>query len=130
MALNQVNFHCFAILIALLGHLSVVVADWKYKSRPDLSPPTLNITVSASPGVSEGYIFVAPYSATDPYGHPPQVQGPLQTAPYIFTTAGDLVWSGFGYFGSYSGNFQAGRCQGKDVLFAFEGSTYIDGHGH
>ncbi len=117
------------IFVALLGYLPWAVADWKYKSRPDLSPPALNITVSASSDVSEGYIFIAPYSVADLHGHPPQAQGLLQTAPHIFTTAGDLVWSGFGYFGSYSGNFQAGKYRSENVLFAFEGSKYIHGHG-
>lgn len=38
------------------------VADEQYKSRPDLSPPRLNITIPATEDVGSGYIFLCPYS--------------------------------------------------------------------
>jgi Arylsulfotransferase (ASST) len=104
-----------------------VSANWNYKSRPDLSPPTLNITVPASPKVASGYIFVAPYSWLS--WDEPLAHGPLQPAPYIFTSTGELVWSGFGYFSGWTANFQAAKYKGEDVLFAFEGSRNTK-HGH
>jgi hypothetical protein len=116
------------MLYLVLGFLlNIAAADWKYKSRPDLSPPKLNITAQATPEVSAGYIFIAPYSWLS--WDAPLAHGPLQPAPYIFTSTGELVWSGFGYFSGWAGNFQAAKYKGQDVLFAFEGSRNTQ-HGH
>ena len=112
----------------ILANLFLAVsANWKYKSRPDLSPPTLNITISAATGLAPGLIFVAPYSdISSPIAH-----GPLQPGPYIFTSSGDLVWSGFGYVTGFVANFQAAKWKGEDILFAFEASLNTKhGHGH
>jgi hypothetical protein len=76
-------------------------ANWRYKSRPDLSPPTLNITIPATKDVEKGYLFVAPFSGYPEGTH----HGPQQAAPYIFTDTGDLVWSGFTYFSIWATNF-------------------------
>lgn len=102
------------ILTPFLG----VSADWQYKSRPDLSPPKLNITIPPSEAVSPGYIFIAPYTLF-PF-HQAEPYAPLQPAPYIFTSTGELVWSGVGYFSGLSGNFQVGEYEGEDVIFGFE----------
>ena len=43
------------------------------------------------------------------------------------------MWSGFTYFSIWAANFQAGRINGEDILFSFEGShnpLYGHGHGH
>lgn len=119
-----------AITLAIaLASIPSVSANWRYKSRPDLAPPTLNITIPATKDVETGYLFVAPFA-----GYPEGTRhGPLQAAPYIFTDTGDLVWSGFTYFSIWATNFQAGRYKGEDVLFCFEGShnaAYGHGHGH
>jgi hypothetical protein len=108
----------FVSLLAISSLLAGVSADWQYKSRPDLSPPQLNITIFSAEAVSPGYIFVAPYSLCAFDCKEPN--GPLQTAPYIFTPAGELVWSGLGYFSGLPGNFQVGKYDGQDVLFGFE----------
>lgn len=119
------------VLSLALGILSIPLAsaDWQFKSRPDLTPPKLNITIPATKEVESGYIFIAPFS-----GYPDGTRhGPLQAAPYIFTDAGDLVWSGFTYFSIWATNFQAGRYKGQDILYSFEGShnaAYGHGHGH
>ncbi|VEU23184.1 DEKNAAC104307 [Brettanomyces naardenensis] len=117
------------LLLPLLTLLSVVSADWQFRSRPDLSPPQLNITIPATKDASPGYLFAAPFS-----GFPDNTQhGPRQAAPYIFTDKGELVWSGFGLFSIWATNFQAGRINGQDILFSFEGShnpAYGHGHGH
>lgn len=117
------------LVLALL--LNVAAADWRYKSRPDLSPPTLNITARATPEAAPGYVFVSPYSWLS--WDAPIAHGPLQPAPYIFTSTGELVWSGFGYLSGWAGNFQAAKYRGEDVLFAFEGSRNTQhgySHGH
>jgi arylsulfotransferase ASST len=106
-----------------------VPANWKYKPRPDLSPPTLNITVPATSNVSPGFIFVAPYS--DVISDAPLSHGPLQPGPYIFTSSGELVWSGFGYIAGFVANFQVAKWKGQDILFAIEASRNTNhGHGH
>ncbi|KAL3480818.1 ASST-domain-containing protein [Aspergillus californicus] len=104
-----------------------VIADGSYRSRPDLSPPHLNITIPCNGRCEAGYLFVAPFTGfADPVDH-----GPLQQGPYIFTDDGELVWSGYTYFSTWSGNFQAARWNGEDILFAFEGAhNSLHGHGH
>jgi hypothetical protein len=106
--------------LLLFGLPLDVSADWQFKSRPDLSPPKLNITIPTTNSVSPGHIFIAPYAPfpfqkTEPYA-------PLQPAPYIFSSTGDLVWSGLGYFSGLPGNFQVGGYGGQEVLFGLEGN--------
>ncbi|CAI6079220.1 unnamed protein product [Clonostachys chloroleuca] len=107
--------------------INFALADGSYRSRSDLSPPHLNITIPCEGRCAEGYLFVAPFT-----GHPDPVDhGPLQGAPYILSDTGDLVWSGFSYFSIWAGNFQAARWKGQDVLFSFEGAhNSLHGHGH
>jgi hypothetical protein len=126
------NTGLFTYLVGALVSFSCVPsvsANWRYKSRPDLAPPVLNITIPATKEVEKGYLFVAPFS-----GYPEGTNhGPAQAAPYIFTDTGDLVWSGFTYFSIWATNFQAARYKGKNILFSFEGShnaAYGHGHGH
>lgn len=118
------------LLIALsMAAAPLVAADWQYKSRPDLSPPILNITIPATDETSPGYIFAAPFSGFPDKHH----HGPRQDNPYIFTDKGELVWSGWGYYSVWAANFQAAKYKGEDVLFSFEGSHnayYGHGHGH
>lgn len=118
----------YLVLLALVS-LNYVKADWQYRSRPDLAPPNLNITIPAK-NTSDGYLFIAPFSGFADVGNS---HGPRQAAPYIFTDSGELVWSGFSYYSIWATNFQAGVVDGKDVLFLFEGSHnpgYGHGHGH
>jgi hypothetical protein len=116
-----------SILTVLLHLLRHVRADGTYKSRPDLSPPHLNITINNSSALSPGYLFIAPF-----VGYPdPTDHGPLQPAPYILRSDGDLVWSGFTYFANWAANLQVARWKGQDALFAFEGAhNSLHGHGH
>ncbi|KAI9043029.1 arylsulfotransferase family protein [Aspergillus affinis] len=115
----------------LAAALPLVVADWQFKSRSDLAPPRLNITITAGPDVEKGYLFVAPFAGfPDKAG---EMYGPRQAAPYILRDDGELVWSGYGYYSIWSTNFQKARWKGKDVLFSFEGdhnAGYGHGHGH
>ncbi|KAJ9145517.1 Arylsulfotransferase (ASST) domain protein [Pleurostoma richardsiae] len=107
------------------------VADWQFRSRPDLAPPRLNITIPASDTVEKGYLFVAPFAGIP--DTPTEQHGPRQAGPYIFRDNGDLVWSGYGIYSIWSTNFQAGRWDGRDILFSFEGDHnpgYGHGHGH
>ncbi|KJK80447.1 hypothetical protein H634G_04686 [Metarhizium anisopliae BRIP 53293] len=111
--------------------LAPVAADWQFRSRPDLAPPRLNITIPATNAVDKGYLFLAPFAGFP--DTPTEQHGPRQAGPYIFRDNGDLVWSGYSIFSIWSTNFQAGRWKGKDVLFSFEGdhnAGYGHGHGH
>jgi len=126
--LQRIAFGLKVFLLMLLLP-TPAAANWKYKSRPDLSAPTLNITISAAQEISSGYIFIAPYSGIS--WAESAAHGPLQPAPYIFTSRGELVWSGIGYFSGWATNFQAAKWRGKDILFAFEGSkNTLHGHSH
>ncbi|KAH6654452.1 ASST-domain-containing protein [Truncatella angustata] len=121
----------FKYLAALSQVLGVVVADWQFRSRPDLAPPRLNITTPATKDVETGYLFLAPFA-----GHsdtPTEQHGPRQASPYIFRDNGDLIWSGYGIYSIWATNFQAGRWDEKDIIFSFEGDHnpgYGHGHGH
>ncbi|AEO56599.1 hypothetical protein MYCTH_111036 [Thermothelomyces thermophilus ATCC 42464] len=117
-----------AVASLLLGP---ACADWQFRSRPDLAPPRLNITIPATKDVEKGYLFVAPFAGFP--DTPTEQHGPRQAGPYIFRDNGDLVWSGYGIYSIWSTNFQAARWKGKDVLFSFEGdhnAGYGHGHGH
>ncbi|KAK6065823.1 secreted protein [Seiridium cupressi] len=110
-------------IIAGLALLHVCGANRTYRSRPDLAPPHLNITIAASSQVEQGCLFVAPYSGN--------VNGTPQSGPYIVDNSGDLVWSGYGYFGPTTANFQPARWNGQHVLFGYEGTLNpLKGHGH
>jgi hypothetical protein len=126
---NSALWATFVSLMVSFSLIPATSADWQYKSRPDLAPPKLNITIPATKETETGYLFVAPFAGYPEGTH----HGPAQAAPYIFTDSGDLVWSGFTYFSIWATNFQAARYKGKDILFCFEGShnaAYGHGHGH
>lgn len=111
--------------------LERAAADWQFRSRPDLAPPRLNITIPATKDVEKGYLFLAPFAGYP--DTPTEQHGPRQAAPYIFRDDGDLVWSGYGLYSIWATNFQAARWKGKDILFSFEGdhnAGYGHGHGH
>lgn len=118
--------------IALLAAgLPLAAADWQFKSRPDLAPPRLNVTIPAASTVESGYLFIAPFAGLP--DTPSEQHGPRQAGPYIFRDNGDLVWSGYGIYSIWATNFQAARWKGQDVLFSFEGDHnpgYGHGHGH
>ncbi|KAI8272433.1 hypothetical protein K4K56_002351 [Colletotrichum sp. SAR 10_98] len=119
----------FLVLSALLAPLAS--ADWQYRSRPDLAPPRLNITIPATADVEQGYLFVAPFAGLP--DTPTEQHGPRQAGPYIFRDDGELVWSGYAIYSIWATNFQAARWRGRDVLFSFEGDHnpgYGHGHGH
>ena len=97
-------------------------------AKTRIIPPSPACSVPGPRGRCEtGFIFVAPFvSDADLSDH-----APLQSRAYIHTEYGDLVWSGFTYFSTWAGNFQAARWKGQDVLFAFEGAhNGLHGHGH
>ncbi|PYI28154.1 arylsulfotransferase, partial [Aspergillus indologenus CBS 114.80] len=97
-------------------------ADGQYRSRPDLSPPTLNVTVEAPDANGTEYVFVAPYGASL-----------AQPGAYIYRKNGDLVWSGIGYYAGFVGNFHRTTYHDQPVLQAFEGtidSTHGEGWGY
>jgi len=93
--------------------LSLVVADWQHRSRLDLSPSKLNITVPATSS-EKGCPFIAPYP-----GH--KGEGPVQPGVYIFRDNGDLVWSGVGYFVGWVAHFRTASWKNEPVLYAFQG---------
>lgn len=117
-----------SLAASLLAIATFVNGDWQYRSRPDLAPPILNITIEATKDTDDGYLFIAPYSG---FKETSPSHGPRQGVPYIFTDKGELVWSGFGYFAGWPANFQKARIHGKDVIFSLEGNHNPDyGHGH
>ncbi|CAG7925108.1 unnamed protein product [Penicillium olsonii] len=90
-----------------------------YRSRPDLAPPQLNITVPAQNANSSEYVFIAPYSRKSTIDRP---------GPYIYRKDGDLVWAGTGYYAGFVANFHPTTYHGKPVLQAFQG-TIDSAHG-
>lgn len=120
----------YAVGLSLL--LRAVTADWQFRSRPDLAPPRLNITIPASSDVEKGFLFVAPFAGIPDTAF--EQHGPRQAGPYIFRDNGDLVWSSYGsYYSIWATNFLTVQWEGKTVLASFEGDhnpSYGHGHGH
>ncbi|KAI0128574.1 ASST-domain-containing protein [Xylariales sp. AK1849] len=111
----------------LCGLYQLASADWQFRSRSDLAPPRLNITIPATEDVEQGYLFIAPFAGLS--DTPKEQHGPRQAGTYIFRDDGDLIWSGYGFYSIWSTNFQAGRLDGQDIIFSFEGD-HNPGHGH
>ncbi|PWY92982.1 arylsulfotransferase [Aspergillus sclerotioniger CBS 115572] len=101
----------------LLAALPFTIADGQYRSRPDLAPPKLNITVPAPDANGTEYVFIAPYSESIQQG-----------GAYIYRKDGDLVWSGIGYYEGFVGNFHVTTYHGETVLQGFHG-TIDSSHG-
>lgn len=113
----------FTAWLSGLALVHIGNADKSYKSRPDLAPPHLNITIPATSEVEQGDLFIAPYSWSE--------NGTPQSGPYILDSSGELVWSGYGYFNPTTVNFQPSRWKGQAVLFGYEGTlNRLRGHGH
>ncbi|OAQ97648.1 hypothetical protein LLEC1_05610 [Akanthomyces lecanii] len=111
---------------ACMGLVSHISADDQFLSRPDLSPPRLNITIPAAEDVGDGYIFLCPYGGLN---SGTGFDGPEQTACYIFRNDGDLVWSSLGHLSGWAANMQARSFRGKPVITVYQGA--IDGfRGH
>jgi len=102
------------ILAALAtSSLPQTSTDNYYRSRPDLVPPQLNITVPATNSNGSEYIFIAPSSMGGTLERP---------GPYIYRKDGDLIWAGTGYYAGFVANFHPTTYQGKPVLQAFQGN--------
>ncbi|KAJ5162556.1 uncharacterized protein N7500_004386 [Penicillium coprophilum] len=84
-----------------------------YRSRPDLAPPRLNITIPATNPNGSEYVFIAPYSMGGTIERP---------GPYIYRKDGDLVWAGTGYYAGFVADFHPTIYHGKTVLQAFQGN--------
>ena len=80
---------------------------WSFRSRPDLSPPAVEVATEASQGVAPGYIFLAPEK-----GGAAGKGGSM-----IIDDGGQVVWF-YPLRGPYGRtmNFQTQTYQGKDVL--------------
>ncbi|KAK4171080.1 Arylsulfotransferase [Triangularia setosa] len=92
--------------------------ECQYRSRPDLAPPKLSITIPSNRDkAAPGYLFVTPCALFDPAPN----SGPEQPGAHIFRDDGDLVWSSLGYLGGWTANFQATRYKDRPVLQAFQG---------
>ena len=79
---------------------------WAFRSRPDLSPPAVEVAIRAHDDTAPGYIFVAPEEG-----------GSGQGGSMVFDDRGEVVW-----FRSLSGrhgramNFEVQTYRGRDVL--------------
>jgi hypothetical protein len=76
----------------------------RFRSRPDLQPPTVTVTAHAA-GATPGEVFIAPYS------------GPGQYGPMILGEDGSLVWfDPLSPTGTRAADFRVQRYEGKPVL--------------
>jgi hypothetical protein len=83
-----------------------------FRSRPDLSPPAIEITAQAH-DTAPGYIFIAPK------------KGAGQDGPMTVDDQGQLVWFGKD---RYATDFRVQTYQGEPVLTWWEGKV-VAGHG-
>jgi hypothetical protein len=87
---------------------------WTFRSRPDLSPPAVEVTTSqAHDDTAPGYIFAASKEGTGDHG------------PMVIDDGGQLVW--YGDYGS-ARDFKVQNYQGRLVLTWWEGIV-VHGHG-
>jgi Arylsulfotransferase (ASST) len=88
----------------------------RFRSRPDLRPPTLAVTARSS-AVAPGEVFAAPYD------------GPGQSGPMILDPSGGLVWFKALARGTSATNFQVQQYAGRPVLTWWQGDISIHGFG-
>ncbi|KAJ5909221.1 hypothetical protein N7495_001903 [Penicillium taxi] len=106
-------------LWSLAGIVLSVAADSQYRSRSDLSPPKLNITIPAADANGTEYVFVTPYNG--------EIQQP---GAYIYRKDGDLVWSSIGYYAGFVDNLHPTTYHGETVLQAYQGTIdHLHGEG-
>jgi len=119
----RLQFICICIASIIFG----VLGDAQFKSRPDLAPPKIHV-VYQTEHLSDGYLFLTPRAPLTKSGRQTHE---AQSAAYIFTPSGELVWSGYTFFGTPAFNFQVSKYNGENVIYAFQGSFNPDyGHGH
>ncbi|KAJ5297784.1 hypothetical protein PENANT_c012G09208 [Penicillium antarcticum] len=83
--------------------------------RPDILAPLINVSINEGSQVTPGYIFIAPF----------QIERP---GPYIYTSDGDLVWSGSdGSTDELFHDLHVCNYGGSDHLCYFQG-TQIEGY--
>ncbi|KAH6697811.1 ASST-domain-containing protein [Verticillium dahliae] len=103
---------------ALSALANVASADLRFRSRPELAIPRLNIRTPAYGHATEkGLIFITPYEGFAE-GH----QGPTQPGAYIIRDDGELVWSGTGFHAGWGANFRPETWDGKQYLRVFQGT--------
>jgi Arylsulfotransferase (ASST) len=85
---------------------------WTFRSRPDLSPPAVEVATQAH-DTAPGYVFIAPKV------------GVGQDGPMIVDNLGRLVWFSKG---RYARDFKVQRYRGEPVLTWWEGKI-VQGHG-
>lgn len=61
---------------------------WRFVSRPDLTPPKLDVTYYRKDKVAPGYIFVAPYDCLECSHTPTTEYVTQQIGPHIYTQDG------------------------------------------
>ena len=91
---------------------ATVVPDQSFRSRPDLTPPQLQVTGKAS-----GYVFLAPKRT------------PGQNGPMILNPEGELVWFHPLAKGTTTDDFSVQTYQGQPVLTWWEGKLERNGYG-
>jgi hypothetical protein len=96
-----------AVLVPQLGSSPYELQ--RYRSRPDLRPPKIEVT--RGPAVGGGYIFVAPKNGPGPAG------------PMILDRRGRTVWFKHLPKGIQAFDFKPGRLNGKPVLTWWEGHS-------
>jgi Arylsulfotransferase (ASST) len=87
-----------------------------FQSRPDLHPPTVNVSQATS-GIAPGYVFASP------------AFGPGQYGPMIFDNAGKLTWFKALPSGDDATDFRTQTYKGKQVLTWWQGRTLQFGFG-
>lgn len=111
----------FCLIPLFVGALGLEQAP--YLSRPDLLMSVLNVTINDADKVSDGHMFLSPWSTGDI--KPSQAY----LGPHIFASDGELVWSGYGHSPNSVSNFMPIEYQGQKAISFFEGNVAVTGVG-
>ncbi|CAK7220419.1 hypothetical protein SCUCBS95973_004147 [Sporothrix curviconia] len=110
-----------ATLTTFAALVSLALASFEFRSRPELAIPHLNITTRGKPeALEKGLLFVCQYPGFTT-GPDNIAFGPTQPSAYIFQDDGELVWSGVGYFGGWAANVAPVTWNGEQYLRGFQG---------
>lgn len=111
------------ILLLLFSLVSIQAKDdietvtAPFRSRTELLPSKLNVTTNKKDNVTDWPMFIAPWSPGD------IKKSQTFLGPHIFSSKGELIWTGYGYFGNAISNFMPFKKNDETHISFYEGNV-------